>query len=78
MLTYPFAFSLSQARHLLKSVTSSNPKHGPGWVAAARLEEVAGKLQAARQLMVSAALACCMLHYAASLRASLSAALVVA
>ena len=26
----------------------SNPKHGPGWIAAARLEEVAGKIQQAR------------------------------
>ncbi|KAI4341090.1 hypothetical protein MLD38_025858 [Melastoma candidum] len=36
---------------LLKSVTQTNPKHPPGWIAAARLEEVAGKLQAARQLI---------------------------
>ena len=29
-----------RARLLLKSVTSTNPGHGPGWIAAARLEEV--------------------------------------
>ena len=39
-----------KARLLLKSVTSTNPGHGPGWIAAARLEEVAGKLVAARQV----------------------------
>ncbi|CAN0557458.1 unnamed protein product, partial [Laminaria digitata] len=35
---------LRQARLLLKSVTSTNPKHGPGWIAAARVEEYAGKI----------------------------------
>lgn len=34
----------TQARLLLKSVTSTNPKHGPGWIAAARVEEFAGKI----------------------------------
>mgnify|MGYP006143338145 CR=1 FL=1 len=42
---------IKKARLLLKSVTSTNPGHGPGWVAAARLEEVAGKLVAARQVI---------------------------
>lgn len=36
--------SFTQARLLLKSVTSTNPKHGPGWIAAARVEEYAGKI----------------------------------
>ena len=40
-----------KARLLLKSVTQTNPKHPPGWIAAARLEELAGKLQVARQLI---------------------------
>ena len=35
---------------LLKSVINTNPKHAPGWVAAARLEELAGKLADARHL----------------------------
>ncbi|RAL41786.1 hypothetical protein DM860_008968 [Cuscuta australis] len=42
---------IKKARLLLKSVTTTNPKHPPGWIAAARLEEVAGKLQVARQLI---------------------------
>jgi hypothetical protein len=33
---------IKKARTLLKSVIGTNPKHAPGWVAAARLEEVAG------------------------------------
>lgn len=39
---------IKKARLLLKSVINTNPKHAPGWIAAARLEEVAGKIQAAR------------------------------
>ncbi|KAF5201590.1 Pre-mrna-splicing factor [Thalictrum thalictroides] len=42
---------IKKARLLLKSVIQTNPKHPPGWIAAARLEEFAGKIQAARQLM---------------------------
>ncbi|OIW15538.1 hypothetical protein TanjilG_16144 [Lupinus angustifolius] len=42
---------IKKARLLLKSVTQTNPKHPPGWIAAARLEELAGKIQAARQLI---------------------------
>ncbi len=34
---------IKKARQLLKSVINTNPKHAPGWVAAARLEEVAGE-----------------------------------
>lgn len=41
---------IKKARTLLRSVTATNPKHAPGWVAAARLEEVAGDLAAARAL----------------------------
>ena len=48
----------TQARLLLKSVTSTNPGHGPGWIAAARLEEVAGKLVAARQVIRDGCKAC--------------------
>jgi len=40
-----------KARLLLKRVTQTNPKHPPGWIVVARLEELAGKLQAARQLI---------------------------
>lgn len=42
---------IKKARMLLKSVINTNPRHAPGWVAAARLEEVAGKLTEARQLL---------------------------
>lgn len=42
---------IKKARLLLKSVIQTNPKHAPGWIAAARLEELAGKLQTARQLI---------------------------
>ena len=42
---------IKKARILLRSVTTTNPKHGPGWIAAARLEEHAGKIVAARAIM---------------------------
>ncbi|TPX46979.1 hypothetical protein SeMB42_g03012 [Synchytrium endobioticum] len=42
---------IKKARTLLRSVTTTNPKHGPGWIAAARLEEVAGKLAVAREII---------------------------
>jgi pre-mRNA-processing factor 6 len=42
---------IKKARLLLKSVIQSNPQHAPGWIAAARLEEFAGKVQAARQFI---------------------------
>lgn len=40
-----------KARLLLKSVRDTNPKHGPGWIAAARVEEAAGKTVQARRLI---------------------------
>ncbi|PRQ24673.1 putative PRP1 splicing factor, tetratricopeptide-like helical domain-containing protein [Rosa chinensis] len=42
---------IKKTRLLLKSVTQTNLKHPPGWIVAARLEEVAGKIQVARQLI---------------------------
>ncbi|CAJ0756268.1 10544_t:CDS:10 [Entrophospora sp. SA101] len=42
---------IKKARLLLNSVISTNPKHAPGWIAAARLEEVAGKLSQARTII---------------------------
>ena len=45
-------------RLLLQSVTNTNPKHAPGWIAAARLEEVTGKLQQARNIIVKACEVC--------------------
>ncbi|GJT95642.1 protein stabilized1 [Tanacetum coccineum] len=44
---------IKKARLLLKSVIQTNPKHAPGWIAAARLEEVAGKIEKARELITT-------------------------
>lgn len=41
-----------QTRSLMSSVTQSNPKHAPGWIAAARVEEIAGRDVAAREMIV--------------------------
>ena len=49
---------VKKARLLLKSVIGTNPKHAPGWIAAARLEELAGKLQAARSFIQRGCDAC--------------------
>ncbi len=43
---------IKKARVLLQSVTSTNPKHGPGWIAAARVEEYANKMQQARKIIL--------------------------
>ncbi|KAL5013263.1 hypothetical protein ScPMuIL_007533 [Solemya velum] len=43
---------VKKARTLLKSVRETNPKHPPAWIASARLEEVTGKVQAARNLIM--------------------------
>jgi pre-mRNA-processing factor 6 len=40
-----------KARTLLRSVITTNPKHAPGWIAAARLEEHMGKNGAAREVI---------------------------
>lgn len=42
---------IKRSRQLLESVIKANPKHGPGWIAAARLEHYAGKLVAARKVI---------------------------
>ncbi|DAA78945.1 TPA_exp: Uncharacterized protein A8136_2730 [Trichophyton benhamiae CBS 112371] len=39
---------IKRVRTLLESVTKTNPKHPPGWIAIARLEEIAGRIGAAR------------------------------
>uniref|UniRef100_A0AAV1U8V8 PRP1 splicing factor N-terminal domain-containing protein n=1 Tax=Peronospora matthiolae TaxID=2874970 RepID=A0AAV1U8V8_9STRA len=49
---------IKKARLLLRSVTLTNPKHGPGWIAAARLEEVAGKLVQARKIIAQGCESC--------------------
>ncbi|RKF54466.1 Pre-mRNA-splicing factor prp1 [Golovinomyces cichoracearum] len=42
---------IKRVRVLLESVIRTNPKHGPGWIAAARLEELAGRQVAARNVI---------------------------
>lgn len=49
---------LSKARLLLKSVRDTNPNHGPGWIAAARVEEAAGKILKAKETMQQACQHC--------------------
>jgi len=49
---------IKKARLLLKSVITTNPKHAPGWIAAARLEEVTGHIQKARNLIIKGTEAC--------------------
>jgi pre-mRNA-processing factor 6 len=43
---------IKKAHLLLKSVINTNPKHAPGWIVAARLEEIAGRLQSARKIIL--------------------------
>ncbi len=43
---------IKQARLLLKSAITSNPKHAPAWIAAARLEVIAGKVNQGRNLIM--------------------------
>eukprot|EP01122_Echinamoeba_exundans_P012326 TRINITY_DN5114_c0_g1_i1.p1 TRINITY_DN5114_c0_g1~~TRINITY_DN5114_c0_g1_i1.p1 ORF type:complete len:916 (+),score=220.62 TRINITY_DN5114_c0_g1_i1:318-2750(+) len=45
---------IKKARELFGSVTLSNPHHAPGWIAYARLEEAAGKIQKARKIIEEA------------------------
>lgn len=42
---------LKKARALLKAVITSNPNSHSGWIAAARVEELDGKLQEARNIL---------------------------
>lgn len=49
---------IKKARVLLSSVTTTNPKHGPGWIAAARVEEFAGKMGQARKIILQGCETC--------------------
>ncbi|KAL9711314.1 U4/U6 x U5 tri-snRNP complex subunit Prp1 [Leucoagaricus gongylophorus] len=44
---------IKRARMLFDSLVKSNPKHAPGWIAAACLEEHAGRMVAARKIIKS-------------------------
>lgn len=46
-----FRSDIKRARALLQSLIKTNPKHAPGWVAAAWLENVAGKSVQARKII---------------------------
>ena len=43
-----------KARALLKAIITSNPKSTSGWIAAARVEELDGKIQEARNILAQA------------------------
>eukprot|EP00096_Caligus_rogercresseyi_P012966 TRINITY_DN5633_c0_g3_i1.p1 TRINITY_DN5633_c0_g3~~TRINITY_DN5633_c0_g3_i1.p1 ORF type:complete len:932 (+),score=268.10 TRINITY_DN5633_c0_g3_i1:125-2920(+) len=49
---------VKKARLLLKSVRETNPHHPPAWIASARLEEVTGKIQTARNLILKGVEVC--------------------
>jgi pre-mRNA-processing factor 6 len=49
---------IHKARLLLKSVRDTNPGHGQGWIASARVEEAAGKTLRARKLIQEGCAAC--------------------
>lgn len=49
---------VKKGRLLLKSVRSTNPKHAPAWIASAGLEEITGKIQAARNLIMKGTEVC--------------------
>jgi pre-mRNA-processing factor 6 len=49
---------INKARDLLTNVTVTNPSHAPGWIAAARLEHIAGKISTARKIMLKGCAAC--------------------
>jgi pre-mRNA-processing factor 6 len=42
---------IKQARQLLQNLIQSNPKHAPGWIAAASLEVHAKKMVQARKII---------------------------
>lgn len=49
---------IKRVRVLLESVTKTNPKHAPGWIALSRLEELAGRIVTARNVMIKGCQLC--------------------
>lgn len=47
-----------KARRLFQSVVNTNPEHAPGWIALARLEEVAGRMGEARRVIAKGCQEC--------------------
>ena len=42
---------VKRARTLMKSMVTTNPKNAQGWIAYARVEEIAGNLKSARTII---------------------------
>ena len=49
---------INRVRTLLESVIKTNSRHGPGYIALARLEEVAGRVVAARKAIANGTVMC--------------------
>lgn len=49
---------IKKARMLFDSLVKSNPKHAPGWIAAACVEEHAGRMVAARKIIMEGCRRC--------------------
>lgn len=49
---------VKKARLLLKSIRETNPNHPPAWIASARLEEITGRIQTARNLIIKGTEVC--------------------
>ena len=49
---------VKKARLLLKSIRETNPNHPPAWIASARLEEITGRVQTARNLILKGTEVC--------------------
>eukprot|EP01053_Blabericola_migrator_P013053 Blabericola_migrator_1__13052@NODE_87_length_14713_cov_55_061450_g78_i0_p2_GENE_NODE_87_length_14713_cov_55_061450_g78_i0NODE_87_length_14713_cov_55_061450_g78_i0_p2_ORF_typecomplete_len1041_score228_21PRP1_N/PF06424_12/1_3e42Suf/PF05843_14/0_0027Suf/PF05843_14/0_18Suf/PF05843_14/0_18Suf/PF05843_14/4_6e06Suf/PF05843_14/7_3e11Suf/PF05843_14/0_19TPR_15/PF13429_6/11TPR_15/PF13429_6/0_0012TPR_15/PF13429_6/0_021TPR_15/PF13429_6/1_5e11TPR_15/PF13429_6/0_91TPR_15/PF13429_6/0_1TPR_19/PF14559_6/1_3TPR_19 len=50
--------SISKTRSLMKSITKTNPKDSPGWIAYARLEERAGRMKQALHVIAEGCTMC--------------------
>ena len=48
----PETSDFKKVRSIMKSVINSNPKNPDGWIAAARIEELDGKLKEARNILL--------------------------
>lgn len=52
---------IKRARTLLKSMVTSNPKQAHGWIAYARVEEIAGNLKSARSIIAEVSAHACLM-----------------
>ena len=51
LITLALPRDIKRARMLFDSLVKSNPKHAPGWIAAACVEEHAGRMVHARKII---------------------------